>query len=188
MGVEQLYKEYLTNKTVCLVGGGSTYDAAKVNSQYDIIARVGSHLNEQTDLLHDVLYHSGSDPENVIPDLTIVPHWTDFIVTNSLKPQSIKKFKDTGIKTRTIVMNCLPHKERLEPFCTELGCDYAFTGFFAINDLLSFPIDNLYLTGMDLNPKNLGNHDKEKHANWLRNKMKEDPRIKLDFTLEKIIL
>jgi len=185
MDIDELYRTKLEGKRVCLVGGSETYNYWHISRYGDIVARVGSHLHEQIKVRCDILYHSGSDPENVTK---MLPNFKpSFIVTNSLKPQSIEKFEATGIPIRTICMNCHAHKERLEPFCSELGCEYAFTGFFAINDLLSFPIRQLYLTGMDLNPKNLGKHDKEKHANWIRNKIEEDKRITIDYTLERVL-
>ena len=219
------YEKFLLDKTVCVVGpassmtdiAGSSFTTKeeqvdKINS-YDVIVRLNKTLPIPENLSPfignrtDVLYNCMTPVENKM--LYNIPYLSREIIwmVSSLpaKPPAIYDISRFAQINNGIVNFTVPRIEHWNKIEQELQTR-PNTGFWAILDLLSCPIKELYITGITFfrggymkEYKNFneeqalsylkkdGHHRQEPQIEYMKKNLLQDKRVSVDSFLSKIL-
>ena len=191
VGNESKLASYLKGKSVCLVGGATSFCLEEMK-KYDVVARVNAHYWTQGGRCN-VLYTRIISPKGLdrMEHIRLKP--PKFVVLEARKKRIAEQYLNKDSINRVYIgFGGLTQSKanRAEPLATEAKIDNPLAGMVAFNHLLKQEVRELHVTGMDFydgkeDPNNIG-HQANKHLSWFIEKCATDKRVTLDDTLKAV--
>jgi len=191
------YFDMLRNKNICIVGGCDNYDETFLN-QFDVVIRINNHWVRQGGQCN-VLYHClDRGLEEITELLTLFPKRlimhlnttsTDILPLKADFPKHIYyEFK----QARFIKPSPYGPEHEWLNVLQNIYCTDFFTGIVALADTLRYPINRVFVCGMDLyvtleHNGRVGKHLLPGNLNYLRDLKRSAPRVQFDQPLNEAL-